>query len=184
MTVHHVSTSELDDGIEHIRRSPSDNGRVDLIVRRPADGEREVLDEAELTLAAGLAGDTWNAKFSKRTADGSPHPDMQLNVINARVSALIAVDPERRRLAGDQLHIDLDLSERNLPVGTRLAIGAAVIEITDQPHHGCAKFTDRFGIDASRWLNTGVGTELKLRGVNARVVVPGAIRRGDAVVKV
>jgi hypothetical protein len=181
--VRHLTTDELDAGLEHIRMSPADGGRVELIVRRPAPGERDVLDNVELNLIEGLAGDTWNARTSKRTEDGSPHPDMQLNLINARVSALIAADVHQRALAGDQLHLDLDLTEQNLPAGTRIAIGTAVIEITDQPHTGCAKFTERFGLEAARWVNSPVGKELKLRGVNARVVVAGRIHAGDLATK-
>ncbi len=152
-------------------------------MRRPAIGAREVLEVAELSLEQGLAGDTWDVRSSKRTADGSPHPDMQLNIINSRFSALISSDEAHRALAGDQLHVDLDLSLENLPAGTRLAIGAAVIEITDQPHTGCAKFTQRFGLDAMRLANGDVGRQLRLRGLNAKVVTPGTIRAGDVLTK-
>jgi hypothetical protein len=180
----HLTNDELEAGVLAIAESPSDHGRLELIVRRLAVDQREILLEAELNSTEGLAGDTWSIRTSKRTDDGSPHPDMQLNIINARAAALIAVDPDRRALAGDQLHIDLDLSERNLPAGTRLAIGSAIIEVTDQPHTGCAKFAERFGMDAARWVNSPVGKELKLRGINARVVTPGVIRAGDIVTKV
>ncbi len=179
----HLTENELNDGLAHILDAPTDHGVVELIVRRPAVDEREELSLAELSLAEGIVGDNWKQRSSKRTEDGSAHPDMQLNVINARVSALIAVDPLRRSLAGDQLHLDLDLSERNLPAGTRLQLGSAIIEITDQPHMGCAKFTQRFGLDAHRWVNSERGVELKLRGVNAKVVQPGVVRQGDAVRK-
>ena len=131
----------------------------------------------------GVVGDTWNIRGSKRTEDGSSHPDMQLNVMNSRVVALIAQDPDRWALAGDQLYVDLDLSEDNLPPGTRLVLGTATIEVTDQPHTGCAKFTRRFGLDAFHWVNTDAGSKLRLRGLNARVVVPGVVRRGDTVTK-
>ena len=130
-------------------------------------------------------GDTWNQRSSSRTADGGPHPDMQLNLINARLSALIADGTlEHRTLAGDQLHVDLDLSEANLPPGTRLGIGGAVIEITDQPHTGCAKFAERFGKEALRFVNVGPGKELRLRGINAKVVQPGPIAAGDTIKKI
>jgi MOSC domain-containing protein YiiM len=179
--VTHLTTEQLEAALDHVRAAPHDAGVVDLIVRRPAVDEREVLEVGELDEAEGLVGDTWNVRSSRRSADGGPHPDMQLNVINARFSALIAGDPERRPLAGDQLHLDLDLSGENLPAGTRLAIGDAVIEVTDQPHTGCAKFSARFGVDALRFVNSPVGRELNLRGINAKVVRAGAIRRGDEV---
>ena len=143
-----------------------------------------MLAEGTLDPAVGLVGDTWIERGSSRTDDGSAHPDMQLNVINARVSGLLAVDPDRRALAGDQLHLDLDLSEDNLPPGTQLALGSAVIEVTDQPHTGCKKFSARFGADALRFVNSPVGRQLRLRGMNARVVVPGTVRPGDPVKKV
>lgn len=182
----HLTTDALTAGLDHIRRSPTDVGVLELIVRRPAVGEREVLAAGELSLVDGLVGDTWKLRPSSRTDDGGPHPDMQLNLINARLSTLIAADDqERRTLAGDQLHVDLDLSTANLPPGTRLAVGdaGAVIEITDQPHTGCAKFADRFGKDALRFVNIGEGKELRLRGINAKVVVAGTIRAGDTLTK-
>jgi hypothetical protein len=179
----HLTTAELEVAIDHIRESPTDTGTVDMIVRRPAVDVREVLDEAELDPVLGVVGDTWNIRGSRRTDDGSSHPDMQLNVMNSRVVALIAQDPGRWALAGDQLYVDLDLSADNLPPGTRLVLGTATIEVTDQPHTGCAKFTQRFGLDAFHWVNSDAGKQLRLRGLNARVVVPGVVRRGDAITK-
>jgi hypothetical protein len=181
--VKHLSTAELEAGLSDVRDSPSDGGTVELIVRRPAVDEREVLAEAALEVEAGLAGDTWAVRGSTRTGDGSPHPDMQLTVMNSRAALLVAQEPGRRMLAGDQLYVDLDLSPANLPAGTRLALGSAVIEVTDQPHLGCAKFGARFGADAWRFVNSRAGRELRLRGLNARVVVPGIVRPGDTIRK-
>ena len=179
----HLSAEQLEAGLDEIRRSPADRGTLELIVRRPAISDREVVSVGVLDTAVGLVGDTWADRPSTRTPDGSPHPDMQLNVMNARAAALLAGAPERRALAGDQLYLDLDLSEANLPAGTRLQVGSAVIEVTDQPHTGCATFTQHFGLDALRFVNSEVGRELLLRGANARVVVPGTVRRGDVVRK-
>ena len=180
----HLTTPQLEAKLDHLRGSPSDRGTVELIVRRPAVDEREVLEEGHLDLAVGLVGDTWSERGSRRTEDGSPHPDMQLNVMNARCIALLAQSSERWPLAGDQLYVELDLSADNLPPGTRLALGTAVIEVTDQPHRGCAKFTQRFGIDAFRFVSSETGRALRLRGLNAKVVVPGTVRRGDRIGKV
>jgi hypothetical protein len=179
----HPTATALGDGLDDVRHSPPDHGRVDLIVRRPAENAREVLAEARLDRTQGLVGDTWRARPSGLTPDRSPHPDLQLTLMNSRVAALVAGGDERRPLAGDQLYVDLDLSEANLPPGTRLALGSAVIEISDKPHRGCAKFAARFGQEALRFVNSPVGRELRLRGVNARVVVSGTVRVGDAVRK-
>ena len=183
MTITHLTTAELEAGLDRIRQAPRDSGPLELIVRRPAVGAREVLDVAELDRAAGLKGDTWKIRASSRTSDGTAHPDMQLNIISARAIALVAQVRERWPLAGDQLYVDLDLSEQNLPPWTRLALGTAIIEVTDQPHTGCAKFVERFGVDAMRFVNSPVGRALRLRGLNARVVEPGAVRAGDTVRK-
>ena len=180
----HLTHDQLMETLDDVRASPADGGTLELIVQRPGEDQRVVLDEAELNFEEGLAGDSWNQRGSGRTEDGSPHPDMQLNIMNARILRHIARDPERMPLAGDQLVVDLDLSEENLPAWTRLAIGDAVIEITDQPHNGCAKFTQRFGREAHRFVNSDLGKQLKLRGVNARVVTPGTIRSGDVIKKI
>jgi hypothetical protein len=178
----HLTIEELHAGLDAIRRSPTSVGHLEMIVRRPGVGAREVLAEGQLDVSEGLVGDTWMHRGSTRTFDGTRHPDMQLNLMNARAVALIAQDRARWPLAGDQLFVDLDLSTANLPPGTRLKIGSAVIQVTDQPHTGCAKFVERFGVDAMKFVNSPVGRELCLRGINARVVQPGVIGEGDRVV--
>ena len=180
----HLSMAELEAGLDEIRRSPSDGGVLELIVRRPREDDREVLEEGELDASDGLVGDNWKSRRSSRTPDGSPHPDMQLNVMNVRAIALLAQSKDRWPLAADQLFVDLDLSEENLPPGTRLCVGEAVIEVTPQPHTGCKKFVSRFGPDAMKFINSPAGRRFHLRGINARVVRPGTIRVGDAVRKI
>jgi hypothetical protein len=178
VSTRHLTLDELKAGLPHIESSPKDRGALQLIVRRPRVSAREVLDHAQLDVKEGLVGDTWNVRSSLRTEDGSPHPDMQLNIMNARASQLVAGQAARWALAGDQLYVDLDLSEANLPAGTRLELGSAVIEITEQPHRGCAKFAERFGRDALRFVNSDTGRELRLRGVNAKVIVAGSVTQG------
>ncbi len=182
--IKHLTTEELDDGLDEIRRAPKDGGTLELIVRRPQIETREVLESGELNLHEGLVGDTWKLRGSSRSADGVAHPDMQLNIMNSRAIKHIAQNKNRWALAGDQLYIDLDLSEENLPAGTRLAIGEAIIEVTNQPHTGCKKFVARFGLDAMKWVNSEVGKQLHLRGINAKVVQPGTIKTGDKVRKI
>ncbi len=174
----------LSASLPHIRQSPTLEGTLALIVRRPQVDAREVLPEADLNTIEGLAGDTWNQRGSSRTVDGSPHPDMQLNLMNVRVVEAVAGSMKRWPLAGEQLYVDLDLSQANLPPGTRLSIGSAVIEVTPQPHTGCAKFSARFGLDALKFVNSTEGRAMGLRGVNARVITPGRVRVGDSVRKV
>jgi len=180
----HRALDELEHGSGDVRDSPRDVGTLEMIVRRPAIGDRELLQLGEFDPSEGLVGDTWRTRGSSRTADSSAHPDMQLARVNSRVIALIAGERARWALAVDQLYLDLDLSAENLPPGTRVALGSAVIEITAQPHTGCKKFVERFGVDAEKFVSTAVGKQLKLRGVYARVVQPGLARPGDTATKV
>jgi MOSC domain-containing protein YiiM len=163
----------LEGGLTEIRRSPAAAGTVALIVRRPSPGEREVLAEGKLDPVQGLVGDRWHGEGGDR--------DTQLTLMNARVAAVVARVPDRWPLAGDQLYVDLDLSGANLPPGTRLKLGTAVIEVTAEPHQGCGKFVRRFGVDAMRFVNSRAGRELNLRGINATIVSGGTVRTGDAI---
>ncbi len=183
-TMTYLSKAELEAGMEHIRQSPKDEGVLELIVRRPQTDEREVLGEAELSLTDGLVGDNWKFRFSRHTPDRSANLEAQITVINARLISLVAQSPDRWPLAGDQLYVDMDLGEANLPPGTRLAIGTAVIEVTATPHTGCKKFSSRFGVEAMKFVNSPEGKQLHLRGINTRIVQGGIIRAGDVVRKV
>jgi MOSC domain-containing protein YiiM len=178
----HPTTDELDAAIEHVLGSPSDAGTVELVVSRPAVDQREVLDEGELRVGEGLVGDSYIARGDRHRPDGGPHPEAQLNLMNSRsLHACAGGDRARWPLAGDQLIVDFDLSRENLPAGTRLAVGTAVIEVTAKPHNGCAKFRARFGIDAARWVNSR--DDLRLRGINAAVVEAGVVRPDDQIRK-
>lgn len=177
-----LTTVDLEANLGHLRAAPADDGTVEMIVRRPSIDEREILDEGTLDPAVGLVGDNWKDKPSSSSADGKAHPDKQLTVMNVRCAALLAGDDrDRMALAGDQLYVDLDIGVDNLPAGTRLAIGTAVIEMTEPPHTGCHKFSARFGADALRFVNSKEGSALRLRGANARVVTPGVVHQGDRV---
>ncbi len=180
----HLSLSELEASLDYLRQSPQDNGILKMIVRRPRDDEREMIVRGELDLTEGLVGDNWKARGSKHMADGSANPNAQITVMNARTIELLAQDEKRWALAGDQLYIDLDLSNENLPPGTRLAIGSALLEVSAVPHTGCSKFSARFGSDATRFVNSPEGKRLHLRGINTRVIQGGAIQVGDSVRKI
>lgn len=179
-----ATLDEFEAGLDRVREAPADDGTLELIVRRPAENERELLASGRLDLEVGLDGDMWATRPSSSTADGGPNTEAQITVMNARAAALVA-GPEHDgwAQAGDQLYVDLDLSHANLPAGTRLEIGDAVVEVTEAPHLGCGKFSRRFGVDAVKLVNSPVGRELRLRGLNARVVTPGAVRPGDRVRK-
>ena len=178
------STNELEAGLDFIRQSPKDSGRVELIVCRPAVGKREELNQAMLDVDRGLDGDNWLARGDRHTADRRAHPDMQLNLMNARAIALVAQTRERWKLAGDQFYIDLDLSRDNLPVGSLLAIGEAVIEVTAEPHLGCSKFSRRYGREATKFVNSKIGKMLNLRGINAKVISSGKVDLGASIRKI
>jgi hypothetical protein len=182
-TVTHPSLEELEAGMEMIRQSPKDHGVLRMIVRRPQEDLREALQEAELLLTDGLAGDNWKFRGSKSTPDGSANPHAQITLTNARSIALVAQTEDRWSLAGDQLYVDLDLGMDNLPPGTRLAIGSAVLEVSAVPHNGCRKFSDRFGEDAMKFVNSPEGKQIHLRGINTRIVQAGTIHVGDIVSK-
>jgi hypothetical protein len=177
-----LTSVDLEASLDHLRAAPADNGTLEMIVRRPSIGEREILDEGALDREVGLVGDSWKHRPSRSSPDGGAEPGRQLTVMNVRAAALIAGDDrERMALAGDQLYVDLDIGVDNLPAGTRVAIGTAVIEMTEFPHTGCVKFKARFGADALRFVNSTDGKALRLRGANARVVTPGVVRQGDRI---
>jgi hypothetical protein len=181
--VEHLPGERLLAGLGQIRDSPQDGGRVVLVVSRPAVDQRESPAEAVLDQVAGLVGDNWLARGSRSTADGSADPERQVTVMNARAAELVAGGRERMPLAGDQLYVDLDLSLDNLPAGSLLAVGQTVLRVSEAPHLGCAKFVERFGTEAMRFVNSRLGRQLRLRGMNARVVVPGIVRPGDLATK-
>ena len=179
-----LNADELEAGLSEVLASPKDDGEVKMIVRRPNVDRREVLDAGDLDVTEGLVGDNWRSRGSRQTNDGSAHPEMQLNLMNSRVVALVAQSEDRWALAGDQFFVDLDLGKENLPAGTRLAMGSAIVEVTAVPHLGCRKFVARFGLEATKFVNSRRGKRLCLRGINARVIEPGRVVTGDRIRKV
>jgi len=183
-TDRHLSTEELAQGLDIILQSPKDDGALQLLVRRPDVDQRESVANGRLDIREGLVGDSWRARGSRHMADGQADPDMQLNIMNSRVAELVANGLERRELAGDQLYLDMELSSENLPPGTQLALGEAIIEVTEPPHTGCKKFAARFGTEAMVFVNSGMGKTRNFRGICAKVVQSGDIQVGDIARKV
>jgi len=177
----HLLAAEIEAGLEHVLAAPKNDGRLEMIVRRPKINKREVVASGVLDTENGLVGDNWLSRGSSRTANGLGHPEMQLNLMNYRYALLIADSRERVPLAGDQMFVDLDLSEENVPPGTRISIGEATIEVTAIPHLGCKKFVERFGIDAMKIANSEFGRKHHLRGINARVIDGGSINVGESI---
>ena len=180
----HLNADQLAAGLEHVRAAPRQAGLLACIVQRPEIGERHVLHAARLDATVGLVGDNWLSRGNRRTPDGSAVPGKQVTVMNARLAQLVAGGTERIALAGDQLYVDFDISIDNLPTGSRLRVGEAVLQVSDIPHLGCAKFVEHYGEDAMRFVNSRLGRQLRLRGVNTVVVTPGDIRVGDTVTPV
>lgn len=180
----HLTRAELEAGLPDIKASPADNGIVRAIVVRPESGKRIELDSCEVSRTGGVHGDNWALGCWKETEDGRPHPDVQIAIMNARAIELLAAGRSNWAPAGDNLFIDLDLSTANLPAGQRLALGSAIIEVTAEPHTGCQNFVNRYGREATVFVNTGEGRQLRLRGIYARVVQGGRVSVGDLARKI
>ncbi len=180
----HPSLTDLESALDHILASPADGGKLEMISARPAVGERKLLDQATLDADQGVVGDNWKDRSSTRTADGSANPDAQITIINSRLVNAVSGSKSRWQLAGDQLVVDIDLSHDNLPVGSRLQIGSALVELTAEPHTGCVKFASRFGNPALRFVSGPVAMQQRRRGANAKIVKSGTVRVGDVATKV
>lgn len=184
MAAPHRTMAELSAGLDHIQQSPRDGGKVEMIVVRPAHAERVLLERCELSPEGGVHGDDWATLCGLKLPDGRSNPDVQITIMNSRLAGVIAPDRTHWPLAGDQFYADLDLSYDNLPVGQRLALGTAVLEITAELHKGCAQFMARFGNDALKFISNDTGKRLNLRGIYAKIVQPGVVSVGDVIRKI
>jgi MOSC domain-containing protein YiiM len=183
MNDNHKTMAELQAQLTEARPSPADQGVLEMIVCRPEEDQRSVVEQAWLEPDQGLVGDNWLARGNRHTADGRANPDMQITLMNSRIIGLLAGERRRWPLAGDQLYVDLDISAENMPPGQRFTIGKALLEITEEAHTGCSKFSARYGSDAVRFVNSREGRAARRRGVYARILRPGKIKTGDLVTK-
>ena len=180
----HFTLEDLYTKLEHIQQSPKDSGRVELIVRRPTTEEREIISHGRLITSAGLEGDNWFARGSTSMPVGSANPEAEITLMNTRVIQALTQDGTRWAVAGDQFFVDFDLSEENLPAGSRLAIGSAIVEVSSLPHNGCKKFSARFGVDALKFISMAENKPLRMRGINAKIIQAGEVKQGDLIRKV
>ncbi len=164
----HLPLAALESGLKALPPLPKDSGRLTLIVRRPADGSRETPESLRLSPEDGVPGDSWG-RDPKRMLDA------QIAVMQRDVAELIA-NGQSLTLFGDSLFVELDLSATNLPIGSRLRVGEAVVEVTPMPHDGCSKFKKRFGADALFFVNAKPTRHLNLRGIYWKVIEAGEVR--------
>jgi hypothetical protein len=183
MTAKHLTTAELESGLPEIRQSPDSDGELQLISRRPAIDERDLIETGELDTIQGLVGDDWSTRGQQKNPPRDPNPEAQLTLMNARAAQLVSGSKERWALAGDQLYVDFDIGRDNLPIGSRVQIGEAIVEVTAEPHPGCNKFVERFGMDAMTFVNSEEGKQMCLRGINTKIVQSGTIHVGDKISK-
>lgn len=180
----HFTLEHLQTQLKKIQASPKDSGSVLLIVRRPVTEEREIITLGRLIPSAGLEGDNWRERGSSSMPDGSANPEAEITLMNSRVIQALTQDETRWALAGDQFFVDFDLSEENIPAGTRLMLGSAILEVSSLPHNGCKKFSARFGVDALKFISIAENKPLRMRGVNAKIIQAGEVKQGDLVRKI
>jgi len=179
-----MNTDEIVGGMPHVTASPADGGKLELIIVRPAEGERVLPGSVRVSPEQGVEGDKWVRSRGHDTPDGGPDPRTQVTLMNARILRLISGEEGRMPLAGDNLIVDLDLSDENMAPGQRLSVGEAVLEVTEVPHNGCRAFLDRYGTDVVKFVNSPEGKRLHLRGLHAKVITAGVVSVGDEVRKV
>ena len=166
----HLSSADLDARLRALPGAPKDAGRLALIVCRSSEGVRETPERVHLSAEEGVPGDGWGRRTPRR-------PEAQLAVMRRDVAELIA-NGQPLTTFGDNLFVELDISAANLPVGSRLRMGGAIVEVTPLPHDGCGKFKGRFGSDALRFVNAKPTRDQNLRGIYWRVVESGEVAVG------
>ncbi|MEZ4829298.1 MAG: MOSC domain-containing protein [Bacteroidia bacterium] len=181
MTLTYTSSAEIEARLPEILAAPSDQGEIKMLIVRRASDHREIRNEVYVSPEGGVEGDRWAKGKSSR----DPMHGDQITLMNSRILELIAGgDPLRMALAGDNIVADFDLRDENLTAGQQLQIGEVILEVTATPHNGCKKFSERFGPEALKFINTPSNRYMHLRGIYVKVISPGIISVGDIIRKV
>lgn len=178
-----LALTEIETRLNWVMSAPTDTGHVSALVVRPVKNQREPLDKVMFSPQLGVNGDNWSTNCWKKLPDGKSDPEVQVAIMNARMIEVLTQDKALWPLAGDQLFVDFDLSVANLRAGDHLQVGAAVLQITAEPHRGCGKFKQRFGEDALAFVNSERGDAHRLRGVYAKIISAGEVCVNDAISK-
>ena len=181
--VDHVTLAECQAALDHINAAPRDGAVIEQLVARPDFAERAFPDALELTVAGGIKGERWSHSPWLKLPDGSPDPRIQVSIFSKRVMDLCWRDREGQVHPGDPFVVDMNLSFENLPVGTQLQVGEAVVEVSDKFNTACVKWQKRYGDESLRWINMAENRPHRLRGVLCKIVQDGVVRVGDRLAK-
>jgi len=180
----YVTREELDRALPDVLAAPKTGTRVEMLCRRPDRNQRVFPEVLKFTVDSGIEGDYEMDKPWLKLPDGSPDPRIQVSIIPRRVLDLVWLDRENTTHPGDAIVTDLDMTHENLPVGSRLKVGTAVVEISDVWNDGCAKWKVRMGRPANDWISAPEHETLRLRGIYCRIVGDGVVRLGDTITKI
>ncbi|WP_062763020.1 hypothetical protein [Falsirhodobacter sp. alg1] len=177
-----ITTDALNAALPHVLAAPKDNTPVTMLCFRPATGERDFRDHLRLTRAEGIPGERWLTRPWMRLPDGSPHPAIQVSILPKRVLDLVWTDHSVPH-PGDPIIADLDTSLANLPTGSLIRVGTAVLRVSGEFNDACVKWKVRYGKDAKDWITAPGHPELRLRGILCSVEEDGDVHLGDLIVK-
>jgi len=179
MTDAHVTLPECMAALPHILAAPKDAGAIDHLCFRPSRGTRTFPASLTLTKAEGIPGDRWLKEPWQRLSDGTPDPDLQVSILPARVLDLIWRARETTTHPGDTIVADLDLGVANLPPGSLLQAGTAVLRVSGYFNEACVKWKTRHGKAATDFITAPGHAPLRLRGIICAVAADGVVVATD-----